>query len=221
MTDLAVRGPGPTTSRAGRSRAGGTAPTRVTVGGAPSAANHTLLLGTFLASECMFFLALIAAHLHYPDTDGVAPPLRHVLDWRGALFSTVLLVVSSGTMEAAVRARGRGDGTRSFAWLGATFALGTVFLVRQGREFASVAARGLGFTTDLAGSSFYLLTGFHGAHLAAGLLWILSLLVVSRTRYRAKAGGAGLEMASLYWHFVDGVWVVLFTLLYAVPAATP
>lgn len=189
-----------------------------TIAGAPSAARHTLLLGVFLASESVFFLTMIAVYLRYSGATEGGPSLPRLLDAHSALVSTVILVSSSFTMAATDRAARAGHSTRFRSWLFVTIALAVTFLTRQGLEFARLDGLGLGFTRSLQASSFYLLTGVHGAHLVVGLMWLVSLLVVSATRRRAKAEGIGAEMAEIYWHYVDGIWVVLYTLIYVVPA---
>jgi heme/copper-type cytochrome/quinol oxidase subunit 3 len=103
-------------------------------------------------------------------------------------------------------------------WLSATALLGSVFLGGQFFEFTSFKTEdGLGLTTNLFGSSFYTLTGFHGAHVTVGVVWLLSLVFVSLRGGVKQDQALNVEIAGLYWHFVDIVWIVIFTLVYLIP----
>ena len=99
-------------------------------------------------------------------------------------------------------------------WLASTAFLGLVFLGFQVYEFTSFVHEGLTLQTNLFGSTFFVLTGTHGAHVLVGVIWLLTLLVLS---FRGKLGpdkAMNVEIAGLYWHFVDVVWIVIFTVVY-------
>ena len=99
-------------------------------------------------------------------------------------------------------------------WLLGTALLGLTFLGGQVYEFSHFYHEGLGLSTNLFGGSFFILTGFHGAHVSVGVLWLLSLLGMAARGRLSAASSEIVEIAGLYWHFVDVVWIVLFTIIY-------
>jgi heme/copper-type cytochrome/quinol oxidase subunit 3 len=122
--------------------------------------------------------------------------------------------MSSLTMVLAVNAAIRGDRQRMRLWLVATAVQGALFLGGQVYEFTEFYREGLGYTANVSASSFYTLTGFHGAHVLVGLIMLLSAVAYSlRRELRAEA----VEVLGLYWHFVDIVWVVIFAIVYLIP----
>ena len=122
--------------------------------------------------------------------------------------------MSSLAMVLALAAVARGDSTWSRAWLLATALLGLTFLGFQAYEFVSFVHEGLTLKTNLFGSTFFVLTGTHGAHVAVGVLWLLTLLVRSLQGKLGPDKAMNVELAGLYWHFVDVVWIVIFTIVY-------
>ena len=176
---------------------------------------------TFLGSECVFFGALITTFFVYRPlifSQASGEPLPHEV--LGIAFTGLLafiLVTSSLTMVLSINAAQRNQPRAAALWLLATAALGTAFLGGQAYEFTKLAQEGLTLTSGVFGMSFLTLTGFHGTHVFLGVVWLLSCL--SRTlRGGFNAGNfMGLEMVGLYWHFVDIVWVVIFTLIYLLP----
>jgi len=101
-------------------------------------------------------------------------------------------------------------------WLWMTAILGTTFLGFQAYEFTSFVHEGLTIRTNLFGSSFFTLTGFHGAHVTAGVLWLLTLLAIDYRRGLKPKDAINVDLAALYWHFVDVVWIAIFTLVYLI-----
>jgi len=101
-------------------------------------------------------------------------------------------------------------------WLFVTALLGSTFLSFQAYEFTSFVHEGLTIRTNLFGSSFFTLTGFHGAHVTAGVLWLLTLLGIDFKRGLGPADALNVDIAALYWHFVDVVWIAIFTLVYLI-----
>jgi heme/copper-type cytochrome/quinol oxidase subunit 3 len=101
-------------------------------------------------------------------------------------------------------------------WLWMTAILGTTFLGFQAFEFTSFVHEGLTIRTNLFGSSFFTLTGFHGAHVTAGVLWLLTLLAIDYRRGLKPKDAINVDLAALYWHFVDVVWIAIFTLVYLI-----
>ena len=131
--------------------------------------------------------------------------------------SSFVLLMSSLTMVLALSAVQRGDIRRMQVWLCTTAALGASFIAGQVYEFTSFYHEGLKLSTNLFGSSFYVLTGFHGVHVTLGIIMLLSLVGLSRRGKITQAKAEVIEIAGLYWHFVDIVWIVIFTVVYLIP----
>lgn len=174
-----------------------------------------LLLGVrlFILSEVMLFGALFAAYFVLRAEAPSWPPLStiHRPEIGLVALNTLILVSSSGTMQWAVL-RARADDRRGLvrALLG-TLALGAIFLVIQAWEFAH---NGFGLADGVFGSTFYTLTGFHGAHVSGGLVAIAVVLNRARLGLVDRAHDTPVEAVSYYWHFVDVVWLTLFLTLY-------
>jgi heme/copper-type cytochrome/quinol oxidase subunit 3 len=137
-----------------------------------------------------------------------------ILDIPLTSISTFVLLMSSLAMVLALAAVTRGEQRWSRVWIFATAALGLVFLGFQAYEFTHFVHEGLTIKTNLFGSTFFVLTGTHGAHVAVGVLLLLTLLVRS---FQGKLGpdkAMVVEITGLYWHFVDVVWIVIFTVVY-------
>ena len=158
----------------------------------------------FIGSESIFFLAIVLAYVAYRDA-GLATAKANLDVGRTAIFS-IALFTSSATMALAARAR-------SGRWLAATIALGAIFLVGQGSEYARLLSQGIGPGSALFGTTFFTLTGLHGLHVLAGLVALAALFTANRRRARAVRAVAW-EAVGLYWHFVDAVWVVVFSVVY-------
>jgi cytochrome c oxidase subunit 3 len=179
-----------------------------------AAARGNVLLGVKLAilSEVTLFGALFAVYfVMRAESPGGWPPTgleRPELLLPG--INTLLLVASSITMQWAVRSA-RGGGASLLRWLGLTLLLGGIFIVVQGYEFSS---NGFGLSNGVFGSTFYILTGFHGAHVLAGLALIAIVANRARLGLVSAEHHTAVEGVSYYWHFVDVVWVFLFTTLY-------
>ena len=161
-------------------------------------------IALFIGSESLFFLGVVIAYVVFREA-GLASAKAHLDFGRTALFS-VLLFASSGTVARAVAARSRG-------WLALTAALGAAFLVGQGFEYARLLGSGLGPGTELFGTTFFTLTGLHALHVAVGLV-LLSTLLAASTARRSRVGASAWEGIAMYWHFVDAVWVVVFSVVY-------
>jgi cytochrome c oxidase subunit 3/cytochrome o ubiquinol oxidase subunit 3 len=168
----------------------------------------------FLASECMFFGALISTFLLYRNRIEPGPGAEELFDIPFTSISSFVLLMSSLTMVLAHHAWERNDQRDLRIWLGATALLGTVFLGGQVFEFTEFVREGLTIKTSPFGSSFYMLTGFHGAHVAVGVLMLTSMILVSRRVGLTHKRGFNVELVALYWHFVDIVWIVIFTVVY-------
>ena len=171
----------------------------------------------FISSELMFFGGLFGAYGTIRAATGEWPPpgSPDLPVLRTALFS-VALVSSSATVHAAVLALRRGDRDGLVRWLGATIGLGVVFLAGQGFEYRELWSEGFGISTNVFTTLFFTMTGFHGLHVLGGLL-ALALVAAGARRGEFSPHRLGpVEAVSYYWHFVDVVWVLLFTVLYIV-----
>ncbi len=178
--------------------------------------NHRkLLMWAFLGSDCMFFGTLIATYLVYKGKSLVGPYPIDVFDIPVTSVSTFVLLMSSMSMVLAYSWLVRGNLKAFRIWLAATAIMGATFLAFQTFEFRDFAVHGLTPRTNLFGSSFFTLTGFHGAHVTIGVIWLLSILFHSfRKGGVTPEKNLDVDLAALYWHFVDIVWIVIFTVVY-------
>ena len=179
--------------------------------------NTKLAIWLFLASDCLFFGAFIAAYLLYRGRSAVGPGPKDLFDIPFTSATSFILLMSSLTMVLALAAIQRGDLRRLRIWLLATALLGATFVAGQVFEFTEFSRKGLGLGTNLFGSTFFVLTGFHGAHVTVGIIWLLSLWGMASQGRIQQADAEKIELAGLYWHFVDVVWIVIFTVIYLVP----
>jgi len=201
--------------------------------------NRKIAIWAFIGSECMLFASLISTYLVYKGRS-ITGPFPHEV-WKdpstGHVFkpilnipvtsmSTFVLLMSSLAMVLALAAvqnkhvpkRTLGDKIlgSSKLWLFMTALLGATFLGFQAFEFTSFVHEGLTIKTNLFGSSFFTLTGFHGAHVTAGVIWLLTLLMIDFKRGLTPDDALNVDIAALYWHFVDVVWIAIFTLVYLI-----
>ncbi len=178
--------------------------------------NRKLLMWLFLASECLLFGSLIGAYLLYRGQSVVGPYPEDLFDIPFTSVSAFVLLMSSVTMVLALAAIQRGDQRGLRIWLLSTALLGLLFLSGQAFEFTEFNREGLSLSSNLFGTTFFVLTGFHGAHVTVGVLILLSLLVMAFRGRVTQAQSLNIELAGLYWHFVDVVWIVIFTLVYLI-----
>jgi len=178
--------------------------------------NRKLLMWLFLASECLFFGSFIAAFLLYRDRNVVGPYPEDLYDIPFTSVSSFVLLMSSLTMVLALSAIQRGNMQAMRVWLVATALLGLSFLAGQAFEFTEFWNEGLSLDQNLFGTTFFVLTGFHGAHVSVGVLILLSLVDASWRGKLTPDHSLTVELAGLYWHFVDIVWIVIFTLIYLI-----
>ena len=176
--------------------------------------NRKLAFWMFIGSECLLFGSLISTYLVYQGRSVVGPTPDEILDIPLTSVSTFVLLMSSLAMVLALAAVTRGDRRWSRVWLLATAALGLTFLGFQAYEFTAFVHEGLTLKTNLFGSTFFVLTGTHGAHVAGGVLWLLTLFVRSLQGKLGPDKAINVEITGLYWHFVDVVWIVIFTVVY-------
>jgi len=174
---------------------------------------------TFLGSECVFFACLIATYLVYEGRSVSGPAAGQVLNVPLTSFSTLVLLTSSLLMVLALAAIQRDDRRWTPVWLFATAGFGIVFLLGQVYEFTHLyMVDHLALQTNLFSQTFFTLVGFHGAHVAIGVVWLLALGVASLMNRLPKSRALSVELCGLYWHFVDVVWIVIFTLVYLMEA---
>ena len=181
--------------------------------------SRKLAMWAFLASDCMFFGTLIATYLVYKNRSLDGPLPRETFDVPYTSVSAFVLLLSSLTMVLALAAIQRADERRMRIWLSATALLGCVFLGGQFYEFNTFVRDGLTLSRNLFGSTFFTLTGFHGTHVAIGVFWLGSLVVHSLRGRLHQEHSLMVEIAGLYWHFVDIVWIIIFFLVYLIPGS--
>ena len=183
--------------------------------------NVVLGMLLFITSEVMFFGGLFAAYFnvranapHWPTLNpetGEAFRLD-ILPLVGP--ATVLLILSSFTCQFAVWAIRRGDRTAFLRNIGVTFAIGVIFLIMQGTDYVLLANEGLTLSSGTFGTTYFTLTGFHGAHVFGGAIMLGVILFRGMAGQFSARHHDAVEAVSLYWHFVDVVWILLFSILY-------
>jgi cytochrome c oxidase subunit 3/cytochrome o ubiquinol oxidase subunit 3 len=180
--------------------------------------NNKLAMWIFLGSECLLFGGLISTYMLYRGRHSENLGPDQVWDIPFTSASSFVLLMSSLTLVIAVTASRRGDDRNTNVWLTVTALLGSLFVAGQVYEFTTFYREGLGFTTSLFSSSFYTLTGFHGAHVTVGVIMLLATVgMIMRQRIPGDKAEV-VELVGLYWHFVDIVWILIFTLVYLIPA---
>jgi cytochrome c oxidase subunit 3 len=189
--------------------------------------NPILGMLLFITSEVMFFAGLFAAYFNVRANAPAWPPVEHLgkLQWLPTdhapipvvTVATIFLILSSFTCQFGIWAIRRNDRTGLVRNIGVTLVLGIVFLIMQAYDYAVLFGEGLSLNAGTFGTTYFTLTGFHGAHVFGGVIMLSVVL------YRGMAGQFSarhhdaVEATSLYWHFVDVVWIALFTTLYILP----
>ena len=203
--------------------------------------NNKLMMWAFLGSECLLFGALISTYLLYKerftdfaggladfeqDPRNVGPRFggedgEGVFDIPFTSASSFILLGSSLTMVLALSAIRRGDYRNFRIWTLTTAAFGSVFIAGQIYEFTEFAEKGLYYSTNIFASSFYTLTGFHGVHVGMGIVMLLASYIMHKQGRLTKDNAETVEIVGLYWHFVDVVWIIIFTVVYLFPQGEP
>lgn len=167
---------------------------------------------TFLGSESLMFGGFFATYLIFYSTYTTWPPEGTEVELLVPIINTIILVSSSFVFNRGTHAIKQNDTPGLQFWLGLTALMGVIFLGGQVYEYLTL---GYGLTENIFSNCFYLMTGFHGLHVLVGVLLILGVLWRSRIQdhYTAK-NHIGVEVAEIYWHFVDIIWIILFTLVY-------
>src|SRR5262245_47711460 len=170
----------------------------------------------FLASEASLFTTLIVVYLAYLKVDQEGPTAA-VLSLPLVIGTTICLLASSVTVHLAMRSLGLDNRAAFVRWWLATIVLGVMFLLGTAYEWRTlIVEHGLTISRNLFGSTYYTLVGFHALHLSAGVLVMLIVLGLTIARLLTTKDRAGAELVSWYWHFVDVVWVAVFTVVYVV-----
>ena len=182
--------------------------------------NNKLLMWVFLGSECLLFGGLISTYLIYRGRFASGPAPGDIFDIPFTSVSSFVLLMSSLTMVLALSALQRGDIRNNRLWLLTTALLGSLFIGGQVYEFTTFLREGLGYTTSPFSSAFFTLTGFHGVHVSLGIVMLMSLYVSSLRGNLRREQSESVEIVGLYWHFVDVVWILIFTVIYLVPNPT-
>jgi heme/copper-type cytochrome/quinol oxidase subunit 3 len=184
---------------------------------ATGVSNEKVAMWTFLGSECLLFGALIATYLVYKGRSVNGPYPKDVFDIPFTSATSFVLLMSSLTMVLGHNALLRGDHRRVRIWLITTALLGSAFIAGQIYEFTSFVHEGLNVSRNLFGSSFFVLTGFHGVHVTVGILMLAAMAYLSSKGKLPQQRHEVVEIVGLYWHFVDVVWIVIFTVIYLIP----
>ncbi len=169
---------------------------------------------SFLLSEVAFFGTLIAVYVSYMGKDVSGPTPEEVLSLPLVIGTTICLLASSGTIHQAERCLHAVDWPGFLRWWAATIGLGVVFLAGTAYEWRElIHEHGLTISRNLFGTTYYTLVGFHAIHVTAG---VLIMALVFGLALRRQVSEAGVELVGWYWHFVDVVWIVVFTLVYVI-----
>jgi heme/copper-type cytochrome/quinol oxidase subunit 3 len=180
--------------------------------------SRKLLMWAFLGSDVMFFGAFISTYLVYRGKSLVGPYPSEILNIPITSVSTFVLLMSSLAMVLGLHYVREGEKNKGTLWILVVVLLGTVFMGFQFVEFREFAHLGLTPRTNIFGTTFFILTGIHGAHVTIGVIWMAFLAYSSHNGALRADNALDLEIAGLYWHFVDIVWIVIFTVIYLISA---
>lgn len=168
----------------------------------------------FVASEAFFFLALIISYVYYSHAGGTLSSSAKFLDYKKTSLFTFFLISSSFTVEMAWAKFMKGKRKTMLMWLATTIILGIIFIVGQGMEYARLMSLKVTISRNVFGSAFFTLTGFHGIHVILGLIALSVLFgLLYSGKFRSLETPA-MESIKIYWHFVDAVWLVVFSVVY-------
>lgn len=175
----------------------------------------------FLSSEGTFFAFLITAYIYFHGVTQnyitTGPTAKNSLDPILTGIFSVLLISSSFTMRKAEKFQRAGEHRRFRNWLIATFALGFIFLIGQAHEYLGLYAKDVTISRNIFGSTFFTLTGFHALHVTLGLVVLLITIALAIKGAFQNSGTSAVATFAIYWHFVDWVWVVIFSIVYIWP----
>ncbi|MEO7314374.1 MAG: heme-copper oxidase subunit III [Ginsengibacter sp.] len=175
-----------------------------------------LVVGT----EAMFFICLILSFVYMAYNAGFEPHEVQALDIKKTGIFTIILIASSFTFLVADHQFKKGNINRLKIWLAITILFGVIFLCGQGREYWRLIHEHITLSSSVFGTSFYALTGFHGFHVFVGLIILSIMLILAFLGDFNKPSSNLISVAGIYWHFVDIVWIVVFTVVYVLPHFT-
>jgi cytochrome c oxidase subunit 3 len=191
--------------------------------------SRKLAIWTFIGSECLFFASLISNYLVQKPRSLVGPfpheawtdpatgqVFEPIIEIPLVTVGTALLLFSSLFIVLALNGAQRGNRKQLLGWLGATLFCGIFFVGMQVYEFTHFVHKGLTLQRNLFGASFFVLTGFHGTHVTIGVIWLLTMFILALRGQLPPKRALNLEIAALYWHFVDVVWIVIFPVVYLI-----
>jgi len=167
-----------------------------------------------ISSECLLFASLIVTYLIFSKKSLSGPHPAEILNIPVTTVSTFVLLMSSFSIVLALAGIQRGDRKTFERWILITALGGLTFLGFQVFEFTEFVQHGLGLSTNVFGASFFLLTGTHGSHVAVGVIWLLGLFFSSKFGGLRKDAAVKVDTMALYWHFVDVIWIIIFTVVY-------
>jgi heme/copper-type cytochrome/quinol oxidase subunit 3 len=170
-----------------------------------------------IGSEAIFFLSLIVAYLYFWRSGNFQKEVAEHLHIKTTALFTVLLLSSSFTFWRAEKNHRQENRKAVKGWLIATILLGAIFLAGQGHEYYNLIQEDVWVSKNEFGSSFYTLTGFHGLHVLIGLIVLLIVLALAMNGYLLNKNSSVLKTVGIYWHFVDVVWIFVFTTIYVLP----
>ena len=176
--------------------------------------NRKLGMWLLIASECLLFGTLIGTYMIYRGASVEGPNPEDILDIPITTISTFVLLMSSFSIVLALHNIQHGNQRAFRGWILVTAIGGLIFLGFQTYEFTEFVHAGLGLTTNVFGSSFFMLTGTHGTHVAVGVIWLFSLFFSSLAGKLKEDAALKVDVMALYWHFVDVIWIVIFTVVY-------
>ncbi|MBA4549810.1 cytochrome (ubi)quinol oxidase subunit III [Thermoactinomyces intermedius] len=176
--------------------------------------NKVLGFWLFLGAETVLFACLFGSYLALRSQNMGGPDSNELFDLELVAVTTAILLTSSLTSVLAMVKMNQRHLKGTLAWLGVTVLLGLAFLVLEIDEFIHYVSLGHTFMSSAFGSAFYALVGTHGAHVTFGIFWISGLMIQAAKRGITKETAPKLFLSSLYWHFIDVVWVFIFTLVY-------
>lgn len=170
----------------------------------------------YLMTDLLLFASLFATFAVLRNSTFGGPSGADIFDLPFVLAETLLLLTSSFTVGLAVLAAGRNYKKQTIIWLLVTFALGIAFLVLELTEFSHLAAEGNGWQRSGFLSAFFTLVGTHGLHIAVGLLWMF-IMIIRLWRFKLKKSDINrLALLGLFWHFLDIVWIFIFSIVYLI-----
>ena len=168
----------------------------------------------YLMTDLLMFATLFATYAVLSGNTFGGPAARDIFNLPFALFETIILLTSSFTSGLGVLAAKQNNKKQVFVWFGITFLLGIAFLSMEVNEFSHLIADGNGFQRSAFLSSFFTLVGTHGLHIASGLLWMILLFVYMMRKGLTPSAVRKLTLLGLFWHFLDIVWIFIFTIVY-------